>query len=139
MNMVHAPEYIPPILPPKPKATKAFALSIVSGILTILAGVAATVLTFFYPAFVPAWLMPYRLLGLGIGLILGIIILLGAFLIWHDSLGFGGAIVFLASMANLYLIVLWWVPVIFSYVVMVLGLLAIIFGFIGGIMGVFGK
>lgn len=139
MNMIHAPEYIPPILPPKPKATKAFSLSIVSGILTILAGVAATVLTFFYPAFVPAWLMPYRLLGLGLGLILGIIILLGAFLIWHDSLGFGGAIVFMASMANLYLIVLYLVPVIFSYVVMVLGLLAIIFGFIGGIMGVFGK
>ena len=137
--MAHMLEYSKPPLPPKPKATKGFVLSLLAGVFTMIAGISATLLTFFYVAFVPAWLIPYRLLGAGIGLILGLLIFLGAFLIWQDSLGFGGALVFLCSLANIYLGIIWYVGVIWRYAVLGLGLVALIFGLIGGVLGVFGK
>ena len=137
--MAHIVDQSKPLLPPKPKATKGFVLSLIAGVLTMLAGISATILTYFYVAFVPAWLIPYRLAGAGIGLILGMLILLGAFLIWQDSLGFGGALVFLCSLANIYLVILYYIPIYLSYAVMSIGLVALILGLIGGVTGVFGK
>lgn len=137
--MAHVLEYPKPPLPPKPKATKGFVLSLIAGILTMLAGISATILTYFYVAFVPAWLIPYRLAGVALGLILGILIILGAFLIWQDSLGFGGALVFLCSLANIYLVILYFIPIYLSFAVMGIGLVALILGLIGGVIGVFGK
>jgi hypothetical protein len=131
----------PPLwLPPKPKASKATAFSLASGIITMIAGIAATTLAWLYIAFVPAFLQPYWWAGIVIGIVLGLIIILGAFVIWQGSLGFGGAIVFLTSLLNIYLIAVWFIPVDpWRYVILGLGALAIFFGIIGGTLGVFGK
>ncbi len=131
----------PPLwLPPKPKASKATAFSLASGIITIIAGIAATTLAWLFIAFVPPFLQPYWWAGIVIGIVLGLIIILGAFVIWQGSLGFGGAIVFLTSLLNIYLIAVWFIPVDpWRYVILGLGALAIFFGIIGGTLGVFGK
>jgi len=131
----------PPLwLPPKPKASKATACSLISGILTMLAGVAATAFAWLYIAFVPAFLAPYWWAGIVAGIVLGLIIILGAFVIWQGSLGFGGAIVFLTSLLNIYLISVWFIPVDpWRYAILGIGALAIIFGLIGGTLGIFGK
>ena len=133
-------DFSPLTLPPRPKATKATVLSLLAGIFTMIAGIAATVFTYLYIAFVPFWLQSYWLAGLVAGVVLGLIIILGTFVIWQGSLGFGGAIVFLTSLLNLYLIVIWWIPVDpWRYAILALGLLALIFGVLGGILSVFGK
>jgi hypothetical protein len=131
----------PPLwLPPKPKASKATAFSLASGILTMIAGIAATAIAWFYIAFVPSFLAPYWWAGIVAGIVLGLIIILGAFVIWQGSLGFGGAIVFLTSLLNIYLIAVWFIPVDpWRYVILGIGALAIFFGIIGGTLGVFGK
>jgi hypothetical protein len=131
----------PPLwLPPKPKASKATAFSLLSGIFTMIAGIAATALAWLYIAFVPPLLAPYWWAPIVIGIVLGLIIILGAFVIWQGSLGFGGAIVFLTSLLNIYLIAVWFIPVDpWRYAIIALGTLALIFGLIGGTLGVFGK
>ena len=58
----------PPLwLPPKPKASKATAFSLASGIITMIAGIAATTLAWLYIAFVPPFLQPYWWAGIVIG------------------------------------------------------------------------
>ncbi len=133
------PGYPPPTFPPRPRAVKGFAVSIFAGIVTIIAGIAATAVAWLFPGDVPAWLAPYTLGGIVAGLVLGILIFLGAFLVWHRYLALGGIMVFLCSLANIYLIVVYFITTVWSYVVLALGLLALVLGVIGAILGIAGK
>ncbi len=134
-----------PVLPtptflPRPRAVKGFALSIFAGILTMVAGVMATVLGLLFPGDVPSWLSPYIYGGVVLGLVLGAIILLGAFLIWHRFLALGGIIVFLVSLVNVYLVLVYFFTMPYwPWVIMLVGLLALIIGVIGAIAGIAGK
>ena len=134
-----------PVLPtptflPRPRAVKGFALSIFAGILTMVAGVMATILGLLFPGDVPAWLSPYIYGGVVLGLVLGAIILLGAFLIWHRFLALGGIIVFLASLVNVYLVLVYFFTMPYwPWVIMLVGLLALVIGVIGAIAGIAGK
>ena len=134
-----------PVLPtptflPRPRAVKGFALSIFAGILTMVAGVMATILGLLFPGDVPAWLSTYIYGGAVLGLILGTIILLGAFLIWHRFLALGGIIVFLASLANIYLVLVYFFTMPYwPWVIMFTGLLALVIGVIGAVAGIAGK
>jgi len=129
----------PPTFLPRPRAVKGFVVSLIAGIMTIIAGIAGTAVAIFFPGDVPAWLAPYVLLGIVLGFVLGILIFLGAFLIWHRYLALGGIMVFFCSLANVYLIVVYFITTIWSYVVLALGLLALIFGIIGAALGIAGK
>jgi len=132
--------YPPPTFLPRPRAVKGFSLSIFAGIVTILAGIAGTLLCLLFPGSVPSWLQPYIYGGVVIGVILGVLIFLGAFLIWHRYLALGGIMVFLASLANVYLVVVYFISEPYwPYVVMIMGLIALIFGVIGAILGIAGK
>ena len=134
------PAYPPPTFPPRPRAVKGFALSIFAGIVTILAGIAGTLLALLFPGSAPPWLAPYIYGGVVIGVVLGTLIFLGAFLIWHRYLALGGIIVFLASLANVYLVTVYFISVLYwPYVVMIMGLVALVFGVIGAILGIAGK
>ncbi|MEM2107597.1 MAG: hypothetical protein QXV46_07290 [Candidatus Bathyarchaeia archaeon] len=129
----------PPTFPPRPRAVKGFVVSLIAGIMTIIAGIAGTAVAIFFPGDVPVWLAPYVLGGIVLGFVLGILIFLGAFLIWHRYLALGGIIVFFCSLANVYLIVVYFITTIWSYLVLALGLLALIFGIIGAALGIAGK
>jgi hypothetical protein len=134
-----------PVLPtptflPRPRAVKGFALSIFAGILTMVAGVMATILGLLFPVDVPAWISPYIYGGAVLGLILDTIILLGAFLIWHRFLALEGIIVFLASLANIYLVLVYFFTMPYwPWVIMFTGLLALVIGVIGAVAGIAGK
>ncbi len=129
----------PPTFIPRPRAVKGFALSLIAGIITILAGIAATLVAYLFPGDVPGWLAPYMYGGVVAGTILGILIFLGAFLIWQRYLALGGIMVFLCSLANVYLVVVYFITVVWVYVVLAIGLIALIFGVIGAILGIAGK
>jgi len=51
----------------------------------------------------------------------------------------GGIMVFLCSLANIYLIVVYFITTVWSYVVLALGLLALVLGVIGAVLGIAGK
>jgi hypothetical protein len=136
---VPPPGFPPPTFLPRPRAVKGFALSLIAGIITILAGIAGTLLALLFPGDVPGWLAPYIYGGIVIGVILGILIFLGAFLIWQRYLALGGILVFLASLANVYLVVVYFITVVWVYVVLAMGLIALILGVIGAILGIAGK
>ncbi|MBS7625699.1 hypothetical protein KEJ51_01455 [Candidatus Bathyarchaeota archaeon] len=129
----------PPTFPPRPRAVRGFVVSLAAGIMTIIAGIAGTAVAILFPGDVPVWLAPYVLGGIVLGFVLGILIFLGAFLIWHRYLALGGIMVFFCSLANVYLIVVYFITTIWSYVVLALGLLALIFGIIGAALGIAGK
>lgn len=111
----------------------------IAGIITILAGIAATLVAYMFPGNVPGWLTPYIYGGVVAGTILGILIFLGAFLIWQRYLALGGIMVFLCSLANVYLVLVYFITVVWVYVVLAIGLIALIFGVIGAILGIAGK
>jgi len=131
--------YTVPFVPPRPKPVKGVVLSVVAGALTILAGIAATAVTYLYPANVPSWLLGVRLWGAVIGIFLGLLIILGAIVVWQGHFGTGGALVFLCSLGNLYLGLLWFVPILPAYLVMAIGCVALVLGLVGGIVGILGK
>ena len=65
---------------------------------------------------------------------------LGAFLIWVRYWALGGIIVFLCSLANVYLIMVWFITVPWwPWIIMGVGLFALIIGAIGGVLGISGK
>jgi hypothetical protein len=136
---VPVPVFPAPTFLPRPRAVKGFALSLIAGIITILAGIAGTLLALLFPGDVPGWLAPYIYGGIVVGVILGILIFLGAFLIWQRYLALGGILVFLASLANVYLVLVYFITVVWVYVVLAMGLIALIFGVIGAILGIAGK
>jgi hypothetical protein len=136
---VPVPGFPPPTFLPRPRAVRGFALSLIAGIITILAGIAGTLLAILFPGDVPGWLAPYIYGGIVVGVVLGILIFLGAFLIWQRYLALGGIIVFLASLANVYLVLVYFITVVWVYVVLAMGLIALIFGVIGAILGIAGK
>ncbi len=130
----------PPSFPQRPRAIKGFGLALFAGILTMLAGIAATILALLFPANVPGWLAPYIWGGVIIGVLLGILIILGAFLIWVRYWALGGIFVFLCSLANVYLIMLWFITVPWwPWIIMGAGLFALIIGAIAGVLGISGK
>jgi len=137
---IPVPVYPPPTFPPRPRAIKGFGLSLFAGIITMLAGIAATILALLFPGDVPAWLAPYIYGGVVMGVVLGTLIFLGAFLIWLRYLALGGIIVFLASLANVYLILVYFFTMPYwPYVIMLMGLVALVIGVIGAILGISGK
>ncbi|MEM2943109.1 MAG: hypothetical protein QXT81_06775 [Candidatus Bathyarchaeia archaeon] len=137
---IPVPVYPPPTFPPRPRAVKGFAVSLFAGIVTMLAGIAATILGLLFPGDVPGWLAPYIYGGAVMGVILGTLIFLGAFLIWLRYLALGGIIVFLASLANVYLVLVYFFTMPYwPYVIMFMGLIALVMGVIGAILGISGK
>jgi len=128
-----------PFLPPRPSAIWGFILSLVAGILAIIAGSAATAVLYLNLAIVPAWLQPYIIAFLGAGLLLGLVVILGAFLIRLGYTTLGGIIAFVFSLANIYLALLIVVPTLYVYVPIALGIAALILGMVGGILGILGK
>jgi len=130
----------PPSFPQRPRAVKGFGLALFAGILTILCGIAATIIALLFPGNVPGWLAPYIWGGVVIGVGLGVLIFLGAFLIWVRYWVLGGIIVFLCSLANVYLIMVWFITVPWwPWIIMGVGLFALILGAIGGVLGISGK
>ncbi|MGB6681675.1 MAG: hypothetical protein WBF08_10200 [Candidatus Bathyarchaeia archaeon] len=130
----------PPSFPQRPRAIKGFGIALLAGILTMLAGIAATILALLFPANVPGWLAPYIWGGVIIGVLLGILIILGAFLIWVRYWALGGIFVFLCSLANVYLVMVWFITVPWwPWIIMGVGLFALIIGAIAGVLGISGK
>jgi hypothetical protein len=128
-----------PFLPPRPSALWGFILSLVAGIMAIVAGSAATAVLYLNLAIVPAWLQPYVIAFLGAGLLLGLVVILGAFLIRLGYTTLGGIIAFVFSLANIYLALLIVVPTLYVYAPIALGIAALILGMVGGILGILGK
>jgi len=128
-----------PFLPPRPSALWGFILSLVAGIMAIVAGSAATAILYLNLALVPAWLQPYVIAFLGAGLLLGLVVILGAFLIRLGYTTLGGIIAFVFSLANIYLALLIVVPTLYVYAPIALGIAALILGMVGGILGLAGK
>ncbi len=116
-----------------------FLLSLIAGILAIVAGASATALLYLNTAIVPSWLAPYVLAPLGVGLLLGLVVILGAFLIRLGYTTLGGIIAFVFSLANIYLALLIVVPTMEVYAPIALGIVALLFGLVGGILGILGK
>jgi hypothetical protein len=116
-----------------------FILSMIAGILTIVAGAAAAAILYMNLPIVPAWLSPYVIAFLGVGLLLGLVIILGAFLIRLGYTTLGGIIAFVFSLANIYLALLIVVPTLWVYGAIALGIAALLLGMIGGILGILGK
>ena len=131
----------PPVpgIPPRPRSVWGFILSLIAGIVTIIAGAAATAILFSNLALVPAWLANYWIAPLGIGILLGLVIILGAFLIWQGYSTLGGILVFVFALANIYLAILIVVPTIWVYAGIALGIVALVLGLIGGLLGVLSK
>jgi len=128
------------ILPPaRSYATWGFILSLIAGILSIVAGAAATAVLYLNTPLVPSWLLPYTLAPLGVGLLLGLVIILGAFLIRLGYTTLGGIIAFVFSLANIYLAILVEVPTLQVYAPIAVGIVALLFGLVGGVMGILGK
>jgi hypothetical protein len=128
-----------PIMPPKPSATWGFILSLIAGIVAIIAGAAATAILWTNLAIVPAWLSPYIIAFLGVGILLGLVVILGAFLIRLGYTTLGGIIAFVFSLANIYVALLIVVPTMFVYAAIAIGIVALILGLIGGILGILGR
>jgi len=130
----------PPSFPQRPRAIKGFGLALLAGIITMLAGIAATILALLFPGNVPGWLATYIWGGVVIGVLLGILIILGAFLIWVRYWALGGIFVFLCSLANVYLVMVWFITVPWwPWIIMGAGLFALIIGAIAGVLGISGK
>ena len=136
---IGAPGFPVPIMPPKPSATWGFILSLVAGIVAIIAGAAATAILWTNLAIVPAWLSPYIIAFLGVGILLGLVVILGAFLIRLGYTTLGGIIAFVFSLANIYVALLIVVPSLFVYAAIAVGIVAMILGLIGGILGILGR
>jgi hypothetical protein len=134
-----APLGIPFLPPARSYALWGFLLSLIAGILTIVAGAAATALLYLNLPIVPSWLSPYVLAPLGVGLLLGLVIILGAFLIRLGYTTLGGIIVFVFSLANIYLALLIVVPTLVVYWPIAFGIVALLLGLVGGILGILGK
>jgi hypothetical protein len=134
-----APGFPIPIMPPKPSATWGFILSLIAGIVAIIAGAAATAILWTNLAIVPAWLSPYIIAFLGVGILLGLVVILGAFLIRLGYTTLGGIIAFVFSLANIYVALLIVVPSLFVYAAIAIGIVALILGLIGGILGILGR
>jgi DNA-directed RNA polymerase subunit RPC12/RpoP len=128
-----------PIMPPKPSATWGFILSLIAGIVAIIAGAAATAILWTNLAIVPAWLSPYIIAFLGVGILLGLVVILGAFLIRLGYTTLGGIIAFVFSLANIYVALLIVVPTMFVYAAIAVGIVALVLGMIGGILGILGR
>jgi DNA-directed RNA polymerase subunit RPC12/RpoP len=128
-----------PIMPPKPSATWGFILSLIAGIVAIIAGASATAILWTNLAIVPAWLSPYIIAFLGVGILLGLVVILGAFLIRLGYTTLGGIIAFVFSLANIYVALLIVVPTLFVYAAIAIGIVALILGLIGGILGILGR
>ncbi|MBS7625831.1 zinc ribbon domain-containing protein [Candidatus Bathyarchaeota archaeon] len=128
-----------PFLPPRPSALWGFILSLVAGIVTIIAGAAATAILYANLPLVPAWLAPYWLAFLGVGLLLGLVVVLGSFLIRLGYTTLGGIIAFVFSLANIYLALLIMVPTTWVYLPIAAGIVALVLGMVGGILGILGK
>ncbi len=129
----------PTFLPPRPRALWGFLLSLMAGILSIIAGAAATAILYANLAVVPAWLANYWMVPLGLGMLLGLVIILGAFLIWQGYSTLGGILVFVFALANIYLAILMVVPISWVYVGIALGIVALVIGMVGGILGILSK
>lgn len=128
-----------PAIPPRPRSVWGFILALIAGIVTIIAGAAATAILFANLALVPAWLANYWMAPLGIGILLGLVIILGAFLIWQGYSTLGGILVFVFALANIYLAVLIVVPALWVYVAIAIGIIALVLGLIGGLLGILSK
>ncbi|MBS7622628.1 zinc ribbon domain-containing protein [Candidatus Bathyarchaeota archaeon] len=135
-----APPPMPlPLIPVRPSATWGFILSLIAGIIAIVAGAAATAVLYINLPVVPAWLSPYVIAFLGVGLLLGLVVILGAFLIRLGYTTLGGIIAFVFSLANIYIALLIVVPTLQVYAAIVAGIVALILGMVGGILGILGK
>jgi len=128
-----------PLFPVRPSATWGFILSLIAGIVAIIAGAAATAVLYINLPLVPAWLSPYVIAFLGVGLLLGLVVILGAFLIRLGYTTLGGIIAFVFSLANIYIALLIVVPTLQVYAAIAAGIVALILGMIGGILGILGK
>ncbi len=128
-----------PFLPPRARALWGFILSLVAGLVTVIAGAAATAILYANLGIVPAWLAPYWMAFLGAGLLLGLVVILGAFLIWLGYTTLGGIIAFVFSLANIYLALLIVVPTTYVYLPIAAGIVALVLGMVGGILGILGK
>lgn len=126
-------------LPPKPRPIWGFLLALISGIVAIIAGAGATTVLYANLALVPAWLVDYWMIPLGIGLLLGLVVILGAFLVWQGYSTLGGILAFIFALANIYLAILIVVPVMMMYVPIIIGIVAIVLGTIAGFLGILSK
>lgn len=129
----------PGFLPPRPRPLWGFLLALVAGILTIIAGASATALLYANLAIVPAWLVDYWMVPMGIGILLGLVVVLGAFLTWQGYSTLGGILTFIFSLANIYLAILIVVPAVIFYAPIAIGIVALVFGLIGGLLGILSK
>ena len=139
MAMAGPPMAGPGFLPPRPRPLWGFLLALVAGILSIIAGAAATAILYSNLALVPAWLIDYWMVPMGVGVLLGLVIILGAFLIWQGYSTLGGILTFIFSLANIYLAILIVVPVVWIYVSISMGVVALILGLIAGLLGILSK
>ncbi|WP_455276556.1 zinc ribbon domain-containing protein [[Eubacterium] cellulosolvens] len=129
----------PGFLPPRPRPVWGFILALIAGIATIIAGATATALLYSNLAIVPAWLVDYWMVPLGVGVLLGLVIVLGAFLIWQGYSTLGGILAFIFSLANIYLAILIVVPTTIIYVAIAIGIVALVLGLIAGLLGILSK
>jgi len=116
-----------------------FLLALISGIVAIIAGAGATTVLYANLALVPAWLVDYWMIPLGIGILLGLVVILGAFLVWQGYSTLGGILAFIFALANIYLAILIVVPVMMMYVPIVIGIVAVVLGTIAGFLGILSK
>jgi H+/Cl- antiporter ClcA len=128
-----------PFLPPRSTALWGFLLSLIAGIVSIIAGAVATAVLYLNLPIVPSWLSPYVIAFLGVGLLLGLVIILGAFLIRLGYTTLGGIIAFVFSLANIYVALLIVVPTLQVYAAITAGIVALVLGMVGGILGILGK
>jgi len=129
----------PGFLPPRPRPVWGFILALLAGIATIIAGATATALLYSNLAIVPAWLVDYWMVPLGVGVLLGLVVVLGAFLIWQGYSTLGGILAFIFSLANIYLAILIVVPTTIIYVAIAIGIVALVLGLIAGLLGILSK
>ena len=129
----------PGLLPPSPRPLWGFLLALISGIVTIIAGAGATTVLYANLALVPAWLVDYWMVPLGISILLGLVVILGAFLIWQGYSTLGGILVFIFALANIYLAILIVVPVVMIYAPIAIGIVAVVLGIIAGFLGILSK
>ncbi|MCW4033713.1 MAG: hypothetical protein NWF08_10050 [Candidatus Bathyarchaeota archaeon] len=123
-------------LPPRARPVWGFLLALISGIVAIIAGAGATTVLYANLALVPAWLVDYWMIPLGIGILLGLVVILGAFLVWQGYSTLGGILAFIFALANIYLAILIVVPVMMMYVPIVIGIAAVVLGLIAGLLGI---
>ncbi|WP_455277649.1 hypothetical protein [[Eubacterium] cellulosolvens] len=139
-RMDYAPlPMVPGFLPPRARPVWGFILALLSGIVTIIAGAGATTVLYANLALVPAWLVDYWMIPLGLGILLGLVIILGAFLVWQGYSTIGGILTFIFALANIYLAILIVVPVIIMYVPIAIGIVAVVLGLIAGLLGILSK